>query len=333
MKENLNENFTDRYPIGVGHCASSCDLDTPAKDVDVTFPTCWDELSVKQLEQLANLYTRQLPKPQFCLLAYLYLAKLRLLQTFSGDAISGITYYVRRKGFLHWLLRERIPFTGMELAYWSRNALAFLFEDCDRIIFPYPFMRLRGLRFRGPSELCQDFSWRQFKWASDYLTLYRDESVVLLDLARSGAKKDEIKKQTRVVRSARNLFLATIFTPRKRVVNPETHRIETVYRFETGQAARYHRRFNSVSDIRFRCILFFWDGLSHYLHNAFPLIYKEEGAATVDALKAEAQITETLKRRSNLTTEEVYAEPYTHILETLERLASEAKEIEKLRTK
>lgn len=325
MDEKLNE--LNKRAI------SANDLDAPAKSIDIAFPTCWDDLSTRQMEKLAGIYLLRLEKPYFCLKALLMLGGLRLLKTFSGDAISGLTYYVRRKGWRAWLMRERIPFSEIELSYWGRNTLSFLFEECDRMFFPYPYIRLRGRRFKGPEALCQDFTWRQYKWACDYLTLYRDEALLLDELARSSARRDELRKQQRVVRSARNLFLATIFTPSRIMKDPETHRIGTIYRFTTGQAARYHRRFNSVSDIQFRCILYFWEGVSHYLHDAYPLIYKEKGEEVVDALKAEAQITETLKRRGGLTTDEVYNEPYTHVLETLERLAYEAKEMEKISSK
>ena len=48
-----------------------------------------------------------------------------------------------------------------------------------------------------------------------------------------------------------------------------------------------------------------------------------------DKLKSEAEITETLKSRMHLSTPQVEAEPYNHVLENLSRLMEEAEAMKK----
>lgn len=75
----------------------------------------------------------------------------------------------------------------------------------------------------------------------------------------------------------------------------------------------------------------FWQGVAAYLQKSYPKLYNggKPSKAHTDLLKSEAEITETLKSRMHLSTPQVEAEPYNHVLENLSRLMEEAEAMKK----
>ena len=327
----------------------------PNSHINLRMPTDWNELTPREMEKLSKLYAARMPEAVFRVRVLLMLAGIRFCRKHPHNADGTQLYALRRAGLWHYLFGKRFYAEAGQLQHMATAKLDWIFAECDRIEFPYRYLRLRskltalpgaeysvlynivalagnllnvfGRKFRGPDVYMQDFSWKQYKQASDFLTVYQQ----LYQRLQSNLSKPEKKTLTKQAALLRNLFLATVFTPRLWHIDAHTRTLKYGYKFMSEQSTRNARYFASVTDDQFQAILFFWQGVAAYLQKSYPKLYNggKPSKAHTDLLKSEAEITETLKSRMHLSTPQVEAEPYNHVLENLSRLMEEAEAMKK----
>lgn len=303
------------------------------KKIDLTVPASWNEMTTRQMEQIIDLYDKNLQANAFQCLAFLKLINMKVLQRVVNEEKEFSIYLLRHKGILPWLKRESIPVRSWQIRSWANKFLGYLLKECDRMMSPYPTMKLKGVMFKGPGHCLADFSWHQYKWSQDYLQLFRKQQTHLQWLIDNNGSKTDIKKCVKQCKLYRNCFLSSVFTPEVYHTNDTTGKQEQTFTYQQGQTEKNYGYFNKVTDTQFKVIIVFWDGVMAYFQRTFPHLYKSgSGASKVndDMLKNEAVNMVTLIDRLKCTSEKVYAENMMFVLETLERISMEAEEMKKM---
>jgi len=302
------------------------------KQINLAVPRTWNELTTKQLESIIPLYDKGFNENTFTCLAFLKLIDVKVLRRVVDEEKEFSTYLLRNRGFKPWITRECIPVRSWQIRSWANKFLGYLVKECTLLVSPYPEIKLRGVKYKGAADRLADVSWHQYKWAQDYLLMYREEVVHLNWLVDNNGSKTDVKKCLNQVKMFRNCFLSTLFTPEVEVVNSVTGKEEKKFVYQIGQTEANYLRFKKVTDTEFKVITLFWDGVQVYLQKNFTHLYKSGEKASkqnIDSLMNSIDTMAVIMDRLNKTSDQLYNENFFIILRVLEQISAEAEEMKK----
>lgn len=227
-------------------------------------------------------------------------------------------------------------------------------NDTGLINMPYDFLKLRKQSgyfsffslhfsfkktFAAPDALMQNFSWQQYRFAQDLMDNYIKQSnnYVKMNRYRTRFSPEQLIKQEQTVDLARAMFLACIFNAKVRYIDTDTKKAVHGFHYTSNQFsdnAQYFRRF---PDEKWQVVLFWWSGMMRYLQKQFPHVFKQskvkDGSAVQNPLEVYTATIATLEKYLKQTEEELNRKTFMLTLETLERMAKENEEMEKLNKK
>lgn len=230
-----------------------------------------------------------------------------------------------------------------------KGGLQWLLNSCDRTIFPYPELTFPGtgkgkkktpdVTFQGPAILMQNFSWRQYRIASDYMGFIPKVENSLLTMRKNSVKfgSTRIKAQEEQLQQVRAEFLATLFNASIPHINEETGQQETSYYYVSSQCADNAHFFLDFPEEKFQAILFWWQGMMHYLSKQYPKVFKKEKVGRSgpedDPFKLYTRSTTTMIKYAATNEEQVNKTTYTIILQHINDMAEENERIDKMKKK
>jgi len=298
-------------------------------------------MTVKELETIAEVLITEAKRSSnrrpFNSLAakvsmFLKLAELELVESINPEVAVEEQYYVvrnKQKDTFHLYL--------WQIHYWIQENMKWIDKPSTLTRFPYPTIRRRFTTFKGPSALMQNFSWRQYRIACDYMSYYINQENHLLVMQQSGKySSSEIKKQRKHVNSAKALFLATIFCRRIKSVNEETKRKEKDFTYVSNQSSDNSLYFRNFPDEQFQVVLFWWTGMMNYLKGKYPKCFKSESPkkqAQTNPLDLYTRTTATLEKYLNQNEDEQNRKLYTVVLQHLNDMVVQNEQIEAMNRK
>ena len=244
-----------------------------------------------------------------------------------------------------------------------QGPLSWLLKPSTRTIVPYPELTLpdphhqEGQRERwldpntlqpavrtvpatvtltGPAEMMQDFSWRQYRFACDFMSYLAQVENAELD-ARAHHHAARAERLHRDVVEVRAQFLATLFTRPVLHQDPDTHQLVYAPRFTASQCQDNAYLFRDFPDEKFQVISLWWQGMMHYLAQQFPKVFRSTGVgkaavgADHDPLSLYTRSTTTMIKYAAANEEEVNATTYTVILQHMNDMAEENERIEQMK--
>lgn len=305
-------------------------------------PTSWRRLTTEQLEDIARMmqhYThREQPIDMLAVKSQLLLKwnHLRIL-----DVLNPLATEPQDRRLLMTHPDVPVPFewTVWELHYWIDQNMAWMDKPIDIAVFPYPEMR-RGwkrIAFRGPDIYMQNFSWRQYQLAGDYLEYYVASQNRLVQLAKThAASRTDMKVAMHNVNNAKALFMATIMNRSIAYIDVETGTKVRDFAYQGRQTDQNARYFDGFPDDKFQVVLWWWSGMMTYLKHHYPKCFKEQDTKAktpVDPLQLRSRITTTLEKylqtNSEVLNREVYINPLRHIND----MVTQNEEMERIRQK
>lgn len=240
--------------------------------------------------------------------------------------------------------------------------LSWLMKSCNLEVFPYPEIVLEEKNRRkkerwinpdtmevetrnslptvtmyGPAELMQDFKWRQYRFASDFINYISKCENILYDLQKKKAAKSRIERQQRIVDDLRAQWLATLFS--RDVVHKDLDTDQLVYSpcFVTSQCNDNAYLFKSFPEEKYQSILFWWQGMMLYLQKRYPKVFTVSKVGKADReddpLALYTRSTTTMIKYAAANEEEVNNTSYTIILQHMQDMAEENERIEKMKSK
>ncbi|MDD3037892.1 hypothetical protein [Bacteroides sp.] len=307
--------------------------------IDLHMPISWNAMTTRELETIAGILLKSSasaderhPLNFNAAKIEMFLALTELKVVSSANPVKPIEeqYIVVRRR------KETDTFNLYlwQIHYWIQESMKWMDKKSTLTRFPYPEYRHWFRRFIGPGALMQNFKWRQYRIACDYMSYYLIEQDQLVGMKfRKNQSASELKKQTEVVRTAKAMFLATIFNGRVKFVDAETKRMVCDYAYVSNQSTDHLKSFKVFPDAKFQCILFWWAGMMNYLQGKYPKAFKEENPkrqAMVNPLDLYTRTTAVMEKYLGINEEKLNRETYTVVLQHINDMAREQAEMDKL---
>jgi hypothetical protein len=315
--------------------------------IDLHLPISWGRMSVQELETVAKAMidleaeNRLKPKP----LADKEL-RIRLFMQFTGLEILEPAnpvipveeqfYVVRRKG-----INEQLNLYLWQIEYWIEHYMSWLDKKPTVIHFPYEkytHLSWRGYhRYEGPATFMQNFKWQQYRIANDYYILFVKESNRLYELSSDDTiSATDLKKQQKLVRVAKALFLATLFNRRIKYVDTETKLVKKEYMYASWQSIDNKYDFLNFDDVKFQVILFWWSSELNRLAKTYPKVFKEEDTKKrkfVDPLTLYTRQTSIMEKYLRFSEEKLNRETYSNVLQHFQNMIDESDRMKEISNK
>lgn len=208
--------------------------------------------------------------------------------------------------------------------------------------FPYPIMKvgLLGKEFHGPSALLQDFSWKRFRFAQEYMDAYVRAENNLLYMQKHSSKfsNNDIIKQCKYVDLIRSQFLATIYCAKTKYVDEKTKNIVSDYVYVSNQHSDNAKYFRNFDVIQWQVITFWWTGMMTYLSQTYKHVYKKQKLNSKDMtnfnpLSLYVCSMATMEKYLGLSEDTINEQTFHISLQHMENMAKENEEFEKSRSK
>lgn len=229
---------------------------------------------------------------------------------------------LRRPWFRHEQKAPEFRLRTWQVQSWIDTQLSWL-DDEKQTLLLFPYKQLVYTRrwqwrwpFRkkvwlAPSELLQDFTWRQYRHLQDYMELFIRQQNHLVKFARFKSNSRQVEETRQQMTATRNEFLKVLFGG--------------------GRVER-------INDIQWQVILLWWSGMMHYLKDHYPRCFKSAGKSKKqqrqpNPLELYTSIIATMQKYIGIDEEKVNSQTFHIILEQLERIARENEEIEKMNRK
>lgn len=280
------------------------------RHIDLHLPTGWNRCTTEELEAIAAAIVEEQAavgrfRPFLWERVKLHIVlAINNLSVLESDGNDDVFLVQRGK-------EEPFPISTGQLADLCERLNWLTDEKADKTIFlfPYPTLEVSGFRFQvlGPAPLLDGYTWREYRWLSDWMGEY---------MRLSNARRDASK--------ARNEFLAVLFKP-----NADA----------TGTVAA--DMFNDFDPVKWQVILFWWSSLMFQLSKKFPKVFKtqpvgkgKKGARPDTPWDFYNRVTATIQKYvGGLSAKDVDEQPYGVALQQLEMMADEAAELDKLKHK
>lgn len=216
-------------------------------------------------------------------------------------------------------------------------------ENAGKVIFRFPYPELtlvQGSGFRvqgskpltinrepltvtGPPPLLDGYTWREYRWLTDWMQAYMRHANMLLQVKSAGLRE----KNMDAMEQARNEFLAVLFKPADNSQLPTLN----------------SQLFTDFDAVKWQVILFWWSSLMSQLAKKFPKVFKQQPVGKDKARRRQQQdtpwdfynrVTATIQKYiGGLSEQDVNNASYGTILQQLEMMADEAAEMEKIKRK
>lgn len=232
------------------------------------------------------------------------------------DVITG----KEKAGMLDWLDREK-----------SVGLLVFPFDSIKR---RKGFCLFRK-EFHGPATLMQDFSWSRYRIAQDYMALYVEQNNTLLQMSQQGDKvsQRDLMKQAKTVDLTRAMFLACIFNGKVSVVEEQSQKVRKEWAYQSNQFSDNAPYFRNFDEIDWQLILFWWQGMMHYLQRHYPRCFKTQKTEgkIANPLELYTRTTATMEKYLGLDEDKVNRQSFQIVLQHMEDMARESEEMDKIK--
>ena len=248
--------------------------------IDLRMPKGWSDMTVTELETVASVLVEAaaqrpaLTPKQVKVKLFLALTGLEVLESANpAKPVEEQYLVVCRRGHV-----ERLVMYLWQMHYWMEEQMGWLDKPSNLLMFPYKEYKKwtwKGRhKYEGPSALMQNFQWRQYRIAGEYMGYFITESNRLVKMRESNVSASEIKKQLHAVARAKGLFLATLFNRKVKFVDAETKLIRKEFVYVSSQSIRNWRDFEHFSDVKFQVVLFWWTGTMNWLQKKYPKVFK-----------------------------------------------------------
>ena len=259
--------------------------------------------------------------------------------------------------------------------------LAWLLRPSSLTIFPYPTLTLPDTRraneqyidpdtlqvavrrcpdtvtLKGPDEMMQDFTWRQYRFCTDFMSFLARCENQLYDLQQQlrtlihqlskRTSSSHINDDTRVkrltasiaqhdtlVHDIRAQFLATLFSRPVLYTDPDTQRPVYAPHFVQTQCADNAYLFKDFPEDKFQVISLWWQGMMNHLQHEFPKVFRREKVgkepADENPFTLYTRSTTTMVKYTAVNEEEVNQTTYTIILQHINDMAEENDRIKEM---
>lgn len=310
--------------------------------IDLRMPKGWSDMTVTELETVASVLVEaaaqrpSLTPKQIKVKLFLALTGLEVLESANpAKPVEEQYLVVCRRGHV-----ERLVMYLWQMHYWMEEQMGWLDKPSNLLMFPYKEYKKwtwKGRhKYEGPSALMQNFQWRQYRIAGEYMGYFITESNRLVKMRESNVSASEIKKQLHAVARAKGLFLATLFNRKVKFVDAETKLIRKEFVYVSSQSIRNWRDFERFSDVKFQVVLFWWTGSMNWLQKKYPKVFKSTNPkknTVANPLDLYTRQTATMEKYLGINEEELNRELYTNVLQHLQDMMDESDRMKELNNK
>ena len=310
--------------------------------IDLRMPKGWSDMTVTELETVASVLVEAaaqrpaLTSKQIKVKLFLALTGLEVLESANpAKPVEEQYLVVCRRGHV-----ERLVMYLWQMHYWMEEQMGWLDKPSNLLMFPYKEYRKwtwKGRhKYEGPSALMQNFQWRQYRIAGEYMGYFITESNRLVKMRESNVSASEIKKQLHAVSRAKGFFLATLFNRKVKFVDAETKLIRKEFVYVSSQSIRNWRDFEHFSDVKFQVVLFWWTGTMNWLQKKYPKVFKNTNPkknTVANPLELYTRQTATMEKYLGINEEELNRELYTNVLQHLQDMMDESDRMKELNNK
>ena len=310
--------------------------------IDLRMPKGWSDMTVTELETVASVLVEaaaqrpSLNSKQVKVKLFLALTGLEVLESANpAKPVEEQYLVVCRRGHV-----ERLVMYLWQMHYWMEEQMGWLDKPSNLLMFPYKEYKKwtwKGRhKYEGPSALMQNFQWRQYRIAGEYMGYFITESNRLVKMRESNVSGAELKKQLHAVARAKGLFLATLFNRKVKFVDAETKLIRKEFVYVSSQSIRNWRDFEHFSDVKFQVVLFWWTGTMNWLQKKYPKVFKSTNPkknTVANPLELYTRQTATMEKYLGINEEELNRELYTNVLQHLQDMMDESDRMKELNNK
>lgn len=310
--------------------------------IDLRMPKGWSDMTVTELETVASVLVEAaaqrpaLNPKQVKVKLFLALTGLEVLESANpAKPVEEQYLVVCRRGHV-----ERLVMYLWQMHYWMEEQMGWIDKPSNLLMFPYKEYKKwtwKGRhKYEGPSALMQNFQWRQYRIAGEYMGYFITESNRLVKMRESNVSASEIKKQLHAVARAKGLFLATLFNRKVKFVDAETKLIRKEFVYVSSQSIRNWRDFEHFSDVKFQVVLFWWTGTMNWLQKKYPKVFKSTNPkknTVANPLELYTRQTATMEKYLGINEEELNRELYTNVLQHLQDMMDESDRMKELNNK
>ena len=308
-------------------------------------PTNWSRLSVRELEEVQRLFSlrerEQLvaggksAEIKFKARCFMLFLNLKVRQKTTSE--NGETVFLfRRRKFRN--LFETIPLKAWQVSREISEHLGFLDDPYGRYISPYELVRLFGKRFKGPSNLMTNVTYKQYSDAQNLLVKYWEADGVVKFLTENHRSASSIRKAVRNSRKIQCKFLATLFNVASRQTEVRTEfsvrKVDRkVWSFDSRQINNW-RYFWFASKRMFPVMLQFFQSTQTYYSHTYPELFTNKGGEgkskkIVNYLAMEVNTMNAIMKYAGFKSyQDIYDSNAVFILGVLNNMSKEAQAIE-----
>ena len=313
------------------------DMITEQRHINLHLPQSWNRCTTEELEAIAAAIVEEQAavgrfRPFLWERVKLHIVlAINNLSVLESDGNDDVFLVQRGK-------EEPFPISTGQLADLCERLNWLTDEKADKTIFlfPYPTLEVSGFRFQvsGPAPLLDGFTWREYRWLTDWMQEYmRCTNALAVDVR---SKREDVRRKAQAaIDTARNEFLAVLFKPAsadgRNVEMSKSRNVEEL----TADT------FTAFDAVKWQVILFWWSSLMFQLSKKFPRVFKtqpvgkgKKGARPDTPWDFYNRVTATIQKYvGGLAAKDVDEQPYGVTLQQLEMMADEAAEMEKLKHK
>lgn len=188
---------------------------------------------------------------------------------------------------------------------------------------------------QGPAEYMQDFTWQQYRFASEIMGFLSQCENQLVKLKKAKASKKKIEAADAQVHEMRAQWLATLYSRPVRHINRETGLEETSPMFVSSQGSDNSYLFLDFPEEKFQTISFWWQGMMRHLQIQFPKVFKSAEVSSKsstfdDPFSLYTRSTTTMVKYAASNEAEVNRTTYTIILQHMQDMAEENDRIKEM---
>lgn len=264
------------------------------------------------------------------------------------------------KGPLAWLLSPctlvRFPYPELTLPdpkHKDRKERWLNPKTCAVEVRPYP----KTVTLSGPDELMQNFTWRQYRFLTEIMSLLQQYENSLVSLQKklieltlrhknsinaspSVLRQQEsiakrIEAQNAAVKEVRAQWLATLFSRPLLYEDPDTRQLVYEPHFVPSQGSDNAYLFADFPEEKFQAISFWYQGMMLHLQHQFPKVFRRDKVGSKSADDNPFQLytrsTTTMIKYAAANEDEVNHTTYTIILQHIQDMAEENDRVEAMR--
>ena len=314
--------------------------------IDLHLPKSWNSMTIEELETIARILQEAstdnasgIGTSMLSVKCRIFIAINKLVVMQAPNPVKPVEdqYIIVRRSY-----EDRYFILYLwQIKYWMDEDMKWFDSSPTLTRFPYPELRMRKFliphTYKGPKALMQNFCWRQYRFACDYISYYMTEQNRLVEMIEQGNVSDrDMKRQQRAVSRAKAMFMATLFNRRVRYIDTETKCLVKGYTYVSWQSVKNMHDFINFPDYKFQVILFWWIGMMNYLQTKYPKVFRKvevSKQSRTNPLEIYSRTTATIEKHIGINEEELNRELYTNVLQHLQDMMDESDRMKELERK